>query len=124
MGEVLTTNAARDDGSTKAERLGYNLAVMESLRAATPTTHLPIEVVDAFEEFGWDCPHAKWKETIQKLAPAYSVPVIGHGAASETAALLIARCKVAFLRGQRAARKYKPAITKKARAARLASKPR
>ena len=91
---------------------------MNSIRAVKPKRHLPIEVVDAFEEFGWDCPRAKWKNAIQKLAPAYSVPMIRQRAASKTAALLVARCKVAFLRGQRAARKYQPAITKKARAAR------
>jgi hypothetical protein len=68
----------------------------------------PIEIVDALEEYGWDCPRASWTVAEAQLSHAY-------GLTKENTKLL-ARCKTAFTRGVREAKKNKPAITAKARA--------
>jgi hypothetical protein len=67
----------------------------------------PIEIVDAFEEYGWDCHSISWTLVRAKLSRAYSI--------SRTNKKLLARCKAAFNRGVRDAKKYKPAIAAKAR---------
>jgi hypothetical protein len=93
------------------------------MNKADDTKFLPIEVVDAFREYGWDCPRVRWTVALRKIAPAYSLPMKGTRAADQKTARLIARCKRGFLRGQYDAKKYQPAITAKACAMRNTSRP-
>jgi hypothetical protein len=67
----------------------------------------PIEIVDAFEEYGWDSPRIPWSVVKGKLSRAYGI--------SSTDTKLLARCKTAFNRGVREAKENKPGITAKAR---------
>jgi hypothetical protein len=67
----------------------------------------PIEIVDAFEEYGWDCPRISWSVVKAKLSRACSI--------GRTDTKLLARCKTAFNRGVREAKENKSGITAKAR---------
>jgi hypothetical protein len=76
---------------------------------------MPVEITDAFHEFGWDLPGLPWKEVVTRLGPAYELTGKDGKPNNRKASLLLARCKLAYARGERAARKNQPGITAKAR---------
>jgi hypothetical protein len=65
-----------------------------------------IEVLDAFEELGWDCPSTSWPAALRRIFGEHDLPLT---------AIQRTRCKRAFERGVKWARKKQPAITRLAR---------
>jgi len=72
-------------------------------------------IFDEFEEHGWDSPSMPWKETLRRLAYRMGLVTGDLKPVSKSAARLLPRCRTAFLRGARWARKNQPAITRASR---------
>jgi len=72
-------------------------------------------IIDELEEHGWDSPSMPWKETLRRLAYRMELVTGDLKPVSKSAARLLPRCRTAFLRGARWARKNQPGITRAAR---------
>jgi hypothetical protein len=73
------------------------------------------EFLDAFHEYGWDRPGLQWNFVVEKLGPFYGLTTKNGMPNNRAASMLLKRCKLAYNRGSRAAKKNQPAITRIAR---------
>jgi uncharacterized membrane protein len=73
------------------------------------------ELVDAFEELGWDSPSTIWTAALKKLALPKRLVTVDLKSVDRASHRLLDECRRAFRRGVRSAKKNQPAITRLAR---------
>ena len=79
-------------------------------RTKPVATAKTLAILDEFEEWGWDNPAMAWEDVLRRLARAHRLVTPSGIPVSKAAAGTLAKCKLAFQRGARSARKNHPTM--------------